>query len=481
MEAQTQPTQGIDSQMASAYIAFASTNHPKPKKAESAFDRLKKHINRKDFGESKNAVLYVRVCEELREIGDKHDVHIADTLLGAMAYDGKAWRITDRRMFTNKLGELAEVMGVSATLARQFRFREDLFKQFAVSFFREMPEPDPANVKINLNNCTLNAGTGEITAHNPDDMFLYVLDFDYDINATCENFLATLKEILPDEDARMVLQEYVGYLFVFGLKLEKFLTLYGSGSNGKSVVLDIISALLGSDNVCNIPLQSICRDNSPYIPKLAGKLANICNDVGTKLEDTSILKRIASGEPITGRALYKDPVEISVYAKLLFALNELPQTNDFSKGYWRRQLIVPFNVEIPESKQDKTLAKRIIENELPGVLNWALDGLRRIMKNQAFTECKSAENQLKLYQQESDNVAQFIQDAELHTKQGERFLFKDLFSQYQEFCRENGYRSCNKGNFKNRLQRQGLEVRNGAGNALYVFIGEVTESSSLPF
>lgn len=444
---------------------------------KTAFESLADKITPKDFGESKPAVLYVKVCQELRKIGEMHNIHVADTGVGTMQYTGKHWQLVEKRIATNKLGELAEKMGINPILAQGYKFREELYKQFGVSFFRELSDPDPEVVKINLSNGTYNTAKDRLEQHNPADMFQYVLNFEYDPSAKCDLFIKTLEEVLPEEDARMVLQEYIGYLFILGLKLEKFLTLYGSGSNGKSVILDVISAMLGNDNVTSIPIQSLCKENSPYLYQIAGALANICNDAGSSIEDSSILKRMASLEPLTARRLYNDPIEIRVYAKLIFALNELPQTNDLSKGFWRRQLIIPFRVEIPKERQDKTLAKKIIDTELSGVFNWALEGLRRLIKNQAFSECKSAEEQLKAYQREQDNVAMFLSDAE---PKG-RVLFRDFYGNYQLFCSENGYRQCSKGKFKSRLLTLGVDVRNGSGNVLYAFFGEEIPTPDMPF
>lgn len=263
--------------------------------SESAFDRLKTLAVRKDYDTSgTKGVLYVTLCNDIRELAAAHNIHIADTNIGVFEYDGKCWKVADKRTVQNKLGEIAEALGISASMSMQFRFREDMLKQYQITFYRELPQQNAAEVKINLNNGTLNVTTSEFSDHDPDDMFQYVLPFDYDPTAECTRFLKFLEEVVPDEDARLVIQEYIGYLFVFGLKLEKFLTLFGGGSNGKSVLLDVISAMLGDENVTAIPLQSLCRENSCYIPRLSGKLANICNDVGNKIEDTSVLKRLAS-------------------------------------------------------------------------------------------------------------------------------------------------------------------------------------------
>ena len=130
---------------------------------------------------------------------------------------------------------------------------------------------------------------------------------------------------------------------------------------------------------------------------LMGKLLNTCSDVAPNAFSGDIFKRIASGEPISSKTLYKDVVTITDYAKMIFCLNELPRTNDRSDGYFRRFLIVPFKVQIPKSKIDPKLAKTIISSELPGIMNWVLDGMERLIKQQGFTESELCQKELEKY------------------------------------------------------------------------------------
>ena len=94
---------------------------------------------------------------------------------------------------------------------------------------------------------------------------------------------------------------------------------------------------------------------------------------------------------------YKDVVTITDYARMIFCLNELPRTNDRSDGYFRRFLIVPFKVQIPKSKIDPKLAKTIISSDLPGIMNWVLDGMRRLTRQQGFAESKLCQKELEKY------------------------------------------------------------------------------------
>lgn len=178
-----------------------------------------------------------------------------------------------------------------------------------------------------------------------------------------------------------------GWIFTQGLKLEKVLFLYGSGCNGKSVFVDITEALLGRDNISHESLSDMCSENGGNSrANLEGKLLNTCSDVAPNAFAGDIFKRIASQEPISAKILYKDVHTLTEYAKMMFCLNELPKTNDRSNGFYRRFLIAPFLIQIPKTKINPNLAREIIATELPGVMNWVLEGRKRLVKNKAFTE-----------------------------------------------------------------------------------------------
>ena len=244
-----------------------------------------------------------------------------------------------------------------------------------------------ADEKINFRNGTLDLKSGMLCKHNWADYFRYVLPYDYDKDATYPLFTRYLNEVMPEKEAQCVLAEYVGWLFVPGLKLEKVLFLYGSGCNGKSVFIDIIEALLGKENISHESLSDLCGEyGANSRSNLAGKILNTCSDVAPNAFSGDLFKRIASQEPISAKILYKDVTTLTNYAKMIFCLNELPKTNDISNGFYRRFLIAPFNVQIPKNRINPNLAKEIISNELPGIMNWVLEGRKRLVRNGKFTD-----------------------------------------------------------------------------------------------
>lgn len=273
---------------------------------------------------------------------------------------------------------------------------EGLFKQFPYTVMNF--GVTQVQGKINFLNGALDLGTGNVYQHSFTDYFRYVLPYDCISGASCPMFMKYLDEVLPDKKTQMVLAEYIGWLFLPDLKLEKVLFLYGSGCNGKSVFVDIIEALLGRDNVSHESLSDMCGEfGGNSRANLAGKLLNTCSDVAPNAFSGDIFKRIASGEPISAKILYKDVVTITDYARMIFCLNELPKTNDRSDGYFRRFLIVPFKVQIPKSRIDPKLTQKIISTELPGIMNWVLDGMRRLTIQQGFTESELCQRELEKY------------------------------------------------------------------------------------
>lgn len=252
--------------------------------------------------------------------------------------------------------------------------------------------------KINFQNGTLDLQTMGLVRHDWKDYFRYMLPYDYDPVANCPAFKKYLNEVMPEKEAQNVLAEYIGWLFLPFLKLEKILFLYGAGCNGKSVFVEIIEALVGKDNVSHESLSDLCGEyGANSRANLAGKLLNTCSDVAPDAFAGDLFKRLASQESISMKTLYKDVITTDDYAKMIFCLNELPKTNDISNGFYRRFLIAPFNVQIPKSKIDPELSRKIISQELPGIMNWVLEGRKRLVKNRKFTESPVMNRALEEY------------------------------------------------------------------------------------
>jgi putative DNA primase/helicase len=372
-------------------------------------------------------------------------------------YNGSFWRLVEEEELQAFLGEAAELMGVDAyDAARHVLFREQLVKQFLSAAFLPKPEQPEGVVLANLQNGTFEIsplGT-RLRPFEPADFLTYQLPFAYDPEAQAPLFRAYLDRVLPEKDRQTVLAEYLGYVFVHPstLKLEKTLLLYGSGANGKSVFFEVVNALLGADNVSSYSLQSLTNEHGYHRAKLANKLVNYASEINGKLE-ASIFKQLVSGEPVEARLPYGAPFILTHYAKLIFNVNELPKEVEQTHAFFRRFLIIPFDVTIPEAEQDRELPQKIISKELSGVFNWVLEGLSRILAQKRFSDCEAARQASERYRKESDSVAMFMEDENNVASLTETVPLKEIYKQYQVYCGDSGYRSCSSRTFSERLRK----------------------------
>lgn len=386
-------------------------------------------------------------------------------------YNGSYWSEIDKESFQYFLGSVSLKMGVEKFKAKIHTFKDELFKQFMADAYLPTPPTKDKNVLINLEN-----GTYEITPtkrtlkpFDRNDFLTHQLPFEFDPDATAPLFKKYLDQVLPDADKQKVFAEYCGYIFVKPsvLKLEKMLILYGTGANGKSVFFEILNALLGTENFSSYSLQDLTNDNGYYRAKIANKLVNYASEINGKLE-TDVFKQMASGEPISVRLPYGEPFILSEYAKLIFNCNELPKDVEHTNAFFRRFLILGFDVTIPEAEQDKQLANKIIQSELSGVFNWILQGLDRILKQKNFSKCAAVENARSDYEKQSDSVKMFIEDYEYKTST-DYTPVKELYNEYRNYCIEDGFHKVNKSNFMKRLRHFKILVeRKSIGNVAFV-------------
>ena len=382
-------------------------------------------------------------------------------------YNGTFWSEIDKDTCQKFLGEAAEKMGVAKFSARFYLFREQLFKQFLSTAYLPTPVGNKDTVLINLLNGTFEIspeGT-KLRPFDRSDFITYQLPFNYNTDSKAPMFEAYLNKVLPDKERQKVLAEYLGFVFIRhgsnALKEEKALILYGTGANGKSVFFEVVNALLGNDNVSSYSLQSLTNDNGYHRAKLANKLVNYASEINGKLE-TSIFKQLVSGEPVEARLPYGQPFILKDYAKLIFNCNELPKDVEHTNAYFRRFLIIPFDVTIPTQDQDKQLHSKIIDKELSGVFNWVLEGLERLLNQKRFSDCEAAQKAINLYKIESDSVQMFLSENEYKVSIDFEMQQKDLFGEYRTYCSESGFKSCSSKTFAERLRNSGFETERKA-------------------
>jgi len=410
----------------------------------------------------------VTVVEEVLTLATRNHWGLCRNEGFLYAYNGACWQPVPPDDVKAFLQEAAERMGVDKYDARHADFADQLSKQFYSAAYLPAPERSLEAVHVNLGNGTFYVGADgqQLRPFNPADFLKHQLPFAYDPAAVAPRFKRFLQRVLPDADCQLVVAEYLGYLFVppARLKLEKTLLLYGSGANGKSVFFEIVLALLGSENVSSYSLQSLTVEPAHARVHLGNKLLNYASELSGK-SDPNVLKQLISGEPVEARLLYKQPFMLTNYAKLAFNCNSLPAEVEHTTAYFRRLLIVPFLATIPEAEQDPQLAATIIATELPGIFNWVLAGLNRLLTQGRFTDSAAVRQQVEEYRHRADSVRSFLDDNSYEASSTHTIPRKLLYADYRAYCLDEGNKAVNSNNFGKRLESYGIHgARHGAGN-----------------
>ncbi len=309
-----------------------------------------------------------------------------------------------------------------------------------------------------------------LSSHKRENYRTSQIPVHYDLNAKCPMFDKFLDEIFSNNHEKekliQLVYETIGYCLLSTSEYEKFFIFLGSGANGKSVLLRVITELLGQKNVAGV--QPYKFENSFQLAHLFCKLANIITEIpkNHKLADGP-LKAITSGELITAEYKHQKPFDFRPYCTLIFATNYMPHTSDFSNGLLRRIIIIPFNRVFQEKEQDRKLADKLIL-ELPGIFNRALQALKMLFERGEFTKVDSCEEAKREWELQNNHLLQFIEDKCITDINSEEQSGK-LFDEYTKWCSDNlvNHR-LSRNNFTKEMQRKGFNKKRGAGGTRYI-------------
>jgi P4 family phage/plasmid primase-like protien len=283
--------------------------------------------------------------------------------------------------------------------------------------------------------------------HSPNWFSTACLSYEFDPTATCPLWDEVLAEMIGDEAGKLELaQEFIGYVLSPSNNRSKFLALEGEGGNGKSVFTNAIKAIIGSENTSSVGLDVIGRQFQSF-PTL-GKMLNICqeaNDIEGPAE--SFLKNFTGGNPLMFESKGSNAFEALPTAKLLLTWNIAPRFKDRSEGLWRRMLVLKFNRKPAIANPDLLELDYWERNgQLPGMLNWALLGLKRLESQREFTitdESKRATESIRT----ANNSARLFIAENLRYRENAIQLSKDVYAAYSKWCSELGMHPMNEVHF----------------------------------
>jgi len=306
--------------------------------------------------------------------------------------------------------------------------------------------------EICVENGILNIVTKELKPFNPKKIFFNKLPVTYDPNAKINKILEFFKSVLKNESDIAIIQELFGFVLYKEYFLEKAFMFIGSGRNGKSKTLELLKRFIGIENVTNIPIQELKYEGFT-LSELHNKMVNIAGDIsGAYIKETATFKALTGRDLISANRKFLNPIKFVNYAKMIFSANQLPKTSDLSDAFFHRWIILEFPYKfikqdeidkLPQEEREKgiykpenpQILKEIISKyELSGLLNFALDGLKRLLEKKSFSYSKSMDEVKQEWLRKSDSFFAFVKDCLV--EDWDSYIEKaDLRKAYISYCK----------------------------------------------
>jgi putative DNA primase/helicase len=317
---------------------------------------------------------------------------------------------------------------------------------------------------FNVHNGTIDLRTGELSRHQRTDLLTKISPVDYSPEATeCPRWLQFMREIYADDhDLITFIQKAMGYTLT-GITREQVLFIcQGSGTNGKSTQIRIMSALMGEgEYALKTNLRAFTEATSQRQPSsieyYIAKLHNVRlayaseGDEGIKFSE-GMIKDVTGGEPITGRHPYGRPFTFQPLFKLWFGTNHEPQISGTDHAIWRRARKIPYIVNF-EQRKDDTLFEKLI-GELPGILRWVVKGCLLWQMN-GLEPPKAVKDATDAYRRDMDVVGRFIGEC-CYLKDYAKVESTTLYQAYGKWCNDNGETALSQRKLADRLHERGL-------------------------
>ena len=309
-------------------------------------------------------------------------------------------------------------------------------------------------------------GSADLRRHRPDSHLRHCLDVAYDPDAKCPEYDRAVAEIFASadypEDLVRHWNEFVGYVIQPRRHIPIVMILLGGGDNGKTVLIRTVIQLLGTSLVEAQRVDNLDK-NRFAMGSLFGKLLYVDDDVkaGARLPD-GILKTISEAKEVTGEYKYKSPFNFTVRTVPVLLCNNIPSLADLSHGMLRRLQVIPFDRTFTGDHKDATLFERIWANELPGVLNRALRGYRRLLqRNSSFLIPDAVKKATTAWLGQANPLPAFIEER-CEKGVSERCWMQELYAAYTMWAQRAGYTMIqSQPSFRRNLEHLGFQSSRG--------------------
>lgn len=382
-------------------------------------------------------------------------------------YDGQKWKVDDRGAIRKLIDEMIEsirnekvlhsedVTEEEAREAFQKYYKKTRGTQSKKNIMNELmhrktvtpDEFDKDDMLLNVANGYIDLTSRELYKHDIYRMFSQIANTDYSEKMQPAVWLDFLNDIFAGDKAVIrYIQKALGYSLTGSTREQVMFILFGKGRNGKSIFVETIAEILGdySNNMQAKSLMVKKNDNvNTDIARLSKARFVTSSEPNEGFRfDEGLIKQITGGDKVTARFLYAEEFEYTPKFKIWVSTNHKPIIRGTDDGIWRRLVLIPFDVQIPEEKVDKDLKYKLLR-EAPAILNWMAEGAYMWMR-EGLELPEKLKASSKAYRTEMDVIEQFIEDECKRVDDG-RVKANELYSVYKNWANENNaYKMSNK-------------------------------------
>jgi P4 family phage/plasmid primase-like protien len=283
---------------------------------------------------------------------------------------------------------------------------------------------------------------------------------------------AFLQDTIEDEERILYLQELLGGALFGDARYHVLPIFVGSGANGKSTLVDVVSGILGDYSATmpeNFLLDTTGNAHPTDIARLRGVRFAVANETRPDGKfNESRVKMLTGGDTLSARFMGQNFFDFKPTHTLFMAVNHLPEVKSGGEGFWRRLRKIDFKKTIPVEKRKENLAKIMVEQEGPGILAWMVEGAVRVTE-QGFQEPESVKMSTQEYRHEEDHIAKFLDEKTILADTASVTKVA-LFNAYREWCIENGEKYIPQNTLTREVKTR-LGVRESESAGFKMFIG----------
>lgn len=295
-------------------------------------------------------------------------------------------------------------------------------------------EPDDQAATVACRNGVYDVATGALLPHDPRRFNLQAVPFDYDPAAEAPLWQWFLDDVLP-KDAQQLLQEWFGYVVSGRTDMEKILHMKGLPRSGKGTVANMLEQLIGEETVASPSMPSLVGTFGEQ--PLIGKSLAVFSDINWQFRDIAeaveIVKKISGRDARDVQRKNREVWHGKLGVRFMIMGNDLPKFTDASGAFAYRMLHVVFPGTV-QGRENPSLKDDLLK-ELPGVLNWALQGLARLIANGTFSMPTSASELAAEVRRQQSPVQGFLDDCCAFTDAANPVPLDELHPVYRAWAR----------------------------------------------